>query len=223
MHLLKRRSPHEKLERLLIQAARFDEGRSDPTIRNMAEIAAELDAKSYAGGWVNLLNWQDLNTAPAAVNTFTTTTCIASPTPRAFIPANSLALGTRLRMRSWGSLSSVAGTATTTIGAALNGTGGTVICVSAAQTPATTTVFTWWAEFEFTVMAVGASPTIIGGGNALGLNATPTTVIIIPASAPAAVAFVQTQANSITPNATWSASSASNTYTTYGYTVEQLN
>lgn len=202
-----------------LEVARFH----DPRIAEMAEIARDLDATAYAGGWVNLLNWQDDAAAPVAVNTFTTSTCIASPTPRPFIPANSLSIGTQLRVRAWGTVSSVAGTATTTLGLALNGTGGTVVCASAAQTPAITTVFTWLATFDATVLTIGSSGSIIAGGWALGLNATPATPILIPASAPSAVTVNTTQANSLTVNATWSTSNAANTYTTYGFTVEQLN
>jgi hypothetical protein len=210
-----------------LEAARFaltgKVGRVDPDLERMMEVAHDLDARSYSGGWVQLLNYQDLETVAAAVNTFTTTTCIVSPTPRAFIPANSVSIGTQFRIRGWGTVSSAAGTATTTIGIALNGTAGTVICASAAQTPATTTVFTIWLEFHATVLTVGSSGTIIGGGIAHGMNATPTTPILIPATAPASVTMNTTQANSITVNATWSASSGSNTYTLYAFSCEQLN
>lgn len=195
----------------------------DPEVAKLAKVARDLSAQNYSGGWVNLCNYGDMETVPAAVNTFTTTTCIVSPAPRPFIPANSVNIGTRFRIRGWGTVSSVAGTATTTIGIAIGGTGGTVISASANQTPATTTVFTWWAEFEAIVLTVGPSGTIIGGGWALGLNATPTTAILIPASAPASVTMNTTVANSITINAVWSTSSASNTYTCYGGSVEQLN
>ena len=226
MNLIRRRTPQQKLERLYLEVARLGGKRHDPTLEHMSEIAAELDATNYAGGWVNLLNWQDLNVAPASVNTFTTTTCILSPAPRPYIPANSVAIGTRFRMRTWGSIASAAGTATFTIGTAFNGTGGTPIMASAAQTPATGPL-PFWYEAELTVLQIGAASTasIIGQGLCHGLGATPATAILVPATAPTALAttFFTTSAWNLTPNSVCSSGVSGNAFVTYGMTVEQLN
>lgn len=196
----------------------------DRDIERMAELAHDLDATSYAGGWVQMINWPFLNVAPVAVNTFTTTQTIMSPSPQPYIPANSMNVGTRFRVRAWGSIASVAGTATTTIGLSI--TGPSVICASANQTPATGPL-PWWFEGEVTVLVAGAASTasIIGQGIAFGLGATPATCVLVPATAPTAVTttWATTVANAITVNGVWSVSNAGNSYTTYGASVEQLN
>lgn len=225
MEFLRRRTTVEKIERLLVKAGSSYKFH-DPALQDMAGIAHDLDAKAYAGGWVQLQNWNDLGIAPSSVNTFTTTTCILSPAPRAFIPANSVSIGTRFRMRCWGSIQSAAGTATFTIGTAWNGTGGTPIIASATQTPATGPL-PFWYEAELTVLQIGAASTasIIGQGMAWGLGATPATSVLVPATAPTAVSttFATTAAWNLTANSVCSASSATNAFVTYGHSVEQLN
>lgn len=196
----------------------------DKEIEQMAAIAADLGASAYAGGWVQLVNWADEPYVPAAVNNFTTA-CIISQLPRAFIPANSVVLGTRFRIRAWGSYG-ITATPTIILGLGINPTtssAGTSVCASASQSPTAGTVNSWWAEFEATITAVGSSGAIFGMGMAWGFNATATTAILIPAATPTSATFNTTQANSLALYATWSSASASNTLTTYGFTVEQLN
>jgi uncharacterized protein with PQ loop repeat len=73
------------------------------------------------------------------------------------------------------------------------------------------------------VLTQGASGTIQTLGNVIGINATTTTMVLLPATVPAAAAINTTNNNSITIAATWSVSAAGNTYSVYGFTVEQLN
>lgn len=235
MQFIHRRTTEETVARLIEKAARiasakgtllgFADPRSDPALRDMAGLAYDLGAKAYAGGWVQLQNWQDLGIGPASVNSFTTTTCILSPAPRPFIPANSVQIGTRFRLRAWGSIAN-SGSTTFTIGVAWNGTGGTPIIASATGTPGAGPL-PFWFEAELTVLQIGAASTasIIGQGIALGLTATPTTPVLVPATAPTALSttFATTAAWNLTANSVCGSSAAGNAFVTYGHTVEQLN
>jgi hypothetical protein len=217
------RTPHQKLGMLMGEVARMGDKRHDPTLEHMTEIAREFDVKAYSGGWVNLQNWADLNVAPSVVSAFTTTTALLNPAPRPFVPANSVNIGTRFRLRCWGSLTNT-GAYSFTIGMAWNGTGGTPIIASAAQTPATGPL-PFWFEAEATVLQIGAASTasIIAQGMAWGVNATATTTVLVPATAPTALSstFATTAAWNLTANGTWATSQAG--ITCYGHTVEQLN
>ena len=177
----------------------------DPSIERMAQVAYDLQAEMYSGGWVQLLNWSapEQGSAVVAKNTYTTIADIVNA-QRAFIPAGSLNVGTLLRTKVWGTLGSAAGTATATLAAYLNGAAsGVALATSAAATPATSTVNVWMAEFLSTVLTIGSAGTIQTVGQAVGLGATATTPIIIPATLPAASALNTTQANSITVAVGW--------------------
>jgi len=206
--------------------AKIELGRfHDPSIERMAEIAHDLNATMYSGGWVNLLNFDspEQDTAVTPKNTFTTMADICNP-QRPFIPANSVKTGTIFRIMAWGTVGSAAGTATTTMGLYLNGAAaGTQLAVTAAQTPATSTVNCWNMDTQARVVSIGAAGTIVTIGDVMGINATATTGVLMPATLPAAAAFNTTQANSITIAASWSVSAAGNTYSVHGFTVEQLN
>lgn len=197
----------------------------DPELARMAEIAAELDAESYSGGWVQLLNWTDpeQGAAVSAKNTFTTIQDICNP-QRPFIPANSLSVGTILRINALGTVGSAAGTATTTMALYLNGAAaGTQIAVTASETPATSTVNIWQLNAYAVILTIGSAGTMQTMGQVTGLNATQATNIMFPATLPAAAAVNTTQANSMTVAASWGTSAAGNTYSVYVFTVEQLN
>jgi hypothetical protein len=121
-------------------------------------------------------------------------------------------------------MGSAAGTATTTMGLYLNGAAsGTQMCISANATPPTSTVNIWRAEFMSTVLTIGATGTIQTAGEAVGIGATVTTPVLIPATLPAAATINTAQANSITLAVGWSVSAAGNTFSVYGFTVEMLN
>jgi hypothetical protein len=186
---------------------------------------ASKGLRMYAGGWPTLLNWEypDQGGAIVAKNTYTTIADICNA-QSPFIPANTLKTGTILRITAWGTVGSAAGTATTTMGLYLNGAAsGTQIAITASQTPATSTVNCWYLEAQATILTIGSSGTMSTIGNVTGIGTTATTPVIMPATLPAAAAVNTTQANSITVAASWSVSAAGNTYSVYGFTVEQLN
>ncbi len=198
----------------------------DKRLAEMAELSAELGAKNYVGGFVNLANYSDLQQAPAVCSAFSTTAAIQNPAPRPFIGANTVSVGTRFRVRAWGSITNTGGY-TLTLGLAFNGvpgTGGTPICASGAGTPATGPL-PFWVEFEATILQVGAASTasIIAQGLGYGMTATPATAVLIPATAPTALAttFFTTSPWNLTVNGVWGTSQAG--ITCYGHAVEQYN
>jgi hypothetical protein len=198
----------------------------DPAIAELAELARKYDAQLYPGGWVQLIDWSvgntQLSAAPTAVNSFTAATNLITVPPN-FIPANSLNVGTVLRIRAAGTIGSAAGTATTTFGFGFGGAAGVSMVVSASQTPPTSTVQTWFSEVYTNILTVGSSGTGYTIGYIVGIGATPATNIIMPATTVATSVINTTAANYIAPYATWSASAAGNTYSTYQFSVEQLN
>jgi hypothetical protein len=199
----------------------------DRTIEHMAELAEASNAKALAGGWVQMANYPFVNVAPVQVNTFTTTTNLMSPAPQPYLPAGTINVGTRFRVRAWGAIQSAAGTATFTFGLAIGTTlPGTPICAGAAGTP-TTGPLPLWLEFEATCLVAGAASTasIIAQGIQLGGTSTPTTPVLLPATAPTALAatWTTTAANAITVNSVCSVSSGTNGILLYGASVEQLN
>jgi hypothetical protein len=216
----------------------FNRPFQDADIERMANIAADIDARSYSGGWVNLLNYATATVVPTSVNTFTTITAVVSPFPDSFIPANSLHIGTRLRMRAFGTIQSAAGTATFTLvptfGATAGaGNGGTGIMGStpAGTAGGATGTLGFFMDYDATVQVIGAASTaqIIGMGFAVGINATIGNVSLIQGAAgittPTALAtiFTTTAAQSFVPCSVCSSSSATNAFLTYGFSVEQLN
>ena len=199
---------------------------NDSAIADIAKLAQKLDAQMYPGGWVQLVNYAvgdtQLSAAPTAVNTFTVATNLIT-TPPNFIPANSLNVGSVLRIRAAGTIGSAAGTATTTFGFGFGGASGVSMVVSASQTPPTSTVQTWIAEVYTNILTVGSSGTGYSIGYVMGIGATPATNILLPATTVATSVINTSAANYIAPYATWSASAAGNTYSTYQFSVEQLN
>lgn len=202
----------------------------DPALEEMAKVAHDLDAKAYSGGWVQLLNFDnpEQGAYPFAKNTYTTAADIVPP-QRAFIPANSLHAGSVLHAHVWGTVSSVAGTATFTPSFYWNGAAsGTVLCAGAAQTPAITTVSTWHCDFWATVTAVGGTPagataTLWASAVLIGIGATPATPVLMPAAALASFTVATNAAAWLTMAGTWSTSNAGNTTSVYAFTVEALN
>lgn len=204
-----------------LEVARFADPRSNPDIARMAEIAADLEAKAFQGGWVQLANFDnpEQGSAIVAKASFTTIQDICNP-QKSFIPANSLHVGSQLRMHAWGTVGSAAGTATSTMGLYLNGAaGGTVLAVSAAQTPPTSTVNCWHLDAYATVLTIGTGGTIQVSGVIIGIAATQSTPVMMPATLPAAAAINTTQANGVTVAASWNTSAAGNTYSVYGWNV----
>lgn len=224
----------------------YDTGRhfwNDPELKAAAEIARRYEAdtgqkvKAYAAGWPQLVNWNTCGADSASNNTFTTIINIG-PTQQPNIPANSTnpagsssapSDGTLFKIEAFGIIGSAAGTATTTLGLNANGGAraaagsGTAIAISASQTPATSTVLTWQYYHHLSVISVGGAGTIQGSGHAIGINATASTVVLIPATQAAAATWVSTQANYFNLVATWNTSAAGNLYQVNGFAVLQYN
>ena len=200
----------------------------DENLERLARLAESLGAKAYDGGWPKLMNWKEQALAITSNSSFTTIINIgATQTPN--IPANTLVIGSHLRVRAWGSLGSAAGTATYNIGLMLNGGAngaagaGTALASSATQTPATSTVNTWFYDSECVVITTGTGGTIQTFGILHGFGATASTPILVPATQAAAATLNTTVANYINLTAVCSASAAGNTITVNGFSVELLN
>lgn len=198
----------------------------DPKLERMAAVARDLNAKMYPGGWVQLINpYNPEQDAPYPLvkNTYTTIADIMPP-QRKFIAANTLNKGVQFHVHAWGTITSVAGTATFVMSLMLNGSAGTLLGATAAQTPATTTIFPWHLDAWGTVLTIGSAGTIVFGGAAWGLGTATTSAILLPATgAPISAAIDTTAANSITLAGTWSVSNAGNSTSVYGYDVFQNN
>lgn len=197
----------------------------DPGTAAMADVARSLDARAYSGGWVQLLNYDspEQSTYPQIKNTYTAIADIMPP-QRPFIPANSVKVGSIFEVNAWGTITSVAGTATFVLSLMLNGSAGTLLGATAAQTPATTTIFPWHFRAFVTVLTIGAAGTCSASGVAWGLGAATTSAVLLPATgAPISAAIATTATNNITLAGTWSVSNAGNSTSVYGYHVLQLN
>ena len=201
---------------------------NDPELARLARLAESLGAKAYDGGWPKLMNWKEQALAITSNASYTTIINIgATQTPN--IPANTLVVGSHLRVRGWGTVGSAAGTATMTLGLMLNGGAngaagaGTALAVTASQTPATSTANNWFLDAECIVITVGTGGTIQTLGTVIGLNATASTPVLMPASQVAAATLNTTVANYINLTSTYSVSAAGNTITVNGFSVELLN
>lgn len=216
---------------------------ADPELAAAVQIARRYEhdtgqqIKAYAAGWPQLVNWNTCGADSASNNTYTTIINIGpSQAPNIFAnttnpaglssaPAN----GTLFKTEAFGIVGSTAGTATFTIGLNANGGaraaagGGTAIAISAAQTPATSTVLTWQYVHHLSVITVGAAGTIQGSGHVIGLSATQTTPAMVPATQAAAATWVSTQANYFNLVSVCSASNAANLIQVNGFAVLQYN
>ena len=200
----------------------------DAQLQRLARLAEERDLTMYDAGWPKLMNWKEQALAIATNNSFTTIINIgATQTPN--IPANTLVSGSHLRVRAWGTIGSAAGTATFTMGLMLNGGAngaagaGTALAVTASQTPATSTVNNWFLDAESIVVTAGSGGTIQTLGVLIGVGATASTPVLMPATQAAAATLNTTVANYVNLTATWSVSAAGNTITVNGFSVELLN
>jgi hypothetical protein len=217
------------METVAVDLSKLTSRFHDKTLGEMAEVAAQVEAKAYAGGWVQMANWGTTNYVPAVSASLTTASpgtilLPAANPPDAFLPANSLHLHTQLRMRVWGSITN-SGAFTFALAGCIGVVGTTTaIIASATGTPATGPL-PFWFESEYTVLQIGAAATssIIGQGLAWGITATPATTVLVPATAPTALAATwSTQnANALVPTGWWGTAQAG--ITVYGYSVEQLN
>lgn len=195
----------------------------DPELGEVAEFAKRHKAHLGPLGYVQMLNWQDTEGLGVQVYNagWTTIADIYPWQPR--LPANSVNVGTQFRFTGWGTYG-ITSTPTTTMGIYANGAAsGTQLAITASQSPTAATVNCWQMQAYGLVTATGSSGTIRVAGDVIGIGATATTPILMPAATILSATLNTQQANSFAIAASWSASSASNTYSTYGWLVEQLN
>jgi hypothetical protein len=137
--------------------------------------------------------------------------------------ANTLVPGSIIKMVAWGTFSTT-GTPTLVLGPYL---GTTALAVNVALTTASGAVTLPW-HFEVRTIVRTAGQATIGtamsqGFLDYGTTLTAVTRIPVPGIAAATVAIDTTTAQTLTPKATWSASSASNIVVLHGLTLEGLN
>lgn len=171
-----------------------------------------------------------------ALTASVTATSILPPAARFIVPANFFAIGSALRVRAYGRVSTVTTPGTLTFAFMLGPTSNIAVFSSGtiALNATATTNQTWSLEIMLTCRAIGASTTanFMGSGRwlsraTLGAPAVGTTVgvgeVLMPDTAPAVgTGFDSTVANTADLFATWGTSNA-NSILTHQYTLESLN
>ena len=172
--------------------------------------------------WSSLLNSPGLG-AGAAYASSTTITDI-SPAPQFTLPANFLQVGSWLRFRAFGVISTTA-TPTIILGIYYGAVAGTALGATAAFTLGSgITNCPWHLELDTVIRTTGSTGTAMSHGNAyFGTAVTAIAdAVPIPSTALATVTIDTTAAKVLSVGATWSANSASNTMTCHGYTIESM-
>lgn len=170
---------------------------------------------------------QTANVDGTALTNTVTATSILPAHAKFTLPANMLNIGSKLRIRASGRISTAAATPGTItfdvrFGSAVvfnGGASGTVVTSA--------TNLTWVLECDLTVRSVGASTsaTILGTGilTSAALSAT-VPVMLLPTSAPAVgTGFDSTSSQAVDLFATWSFASASNTITLHQFELISCN
>lgn len=162
-----------------------------------------------------------------ALASSTTPTSILPAAAKFTMPANILQIGTALKVKASGRVSTAASTPGTItfdvrFGSvvAFNGGASATVATSASNV-------TWELEAILTCRSIGASTsaTVLGTGKLItaALSAS-TPIMLLPASSPAAgTGFDSTTSFVVDLFTTWSASSASNTLTLHNYELTLLN
>lgn len=185
---------------------------------------------------MSLQTWQETlavsqGDGTALTNTVTATTIIPAAAIYTF-PANSFAIGRRMRIKASGRMDTVVTTPGTLtflvrIGGISVFTGGAMALNTTAQTNAT-----WDIVIDLTCRAIGASTTFIGTGvftsrAVIGSGAAGTTgvgTLVLPDTAPVVGTAVDgTVATAVDMFAQWSIASPSNSIRTHQYSLELLN
>lgn len=172
--------------------------------------------------WSSLLNSPTAG-AGAAYSTSTTITDV-SAAPQFTLPANFLQIGSALRFKAFGVLSTTA-TPTLNLGVYYGGVAGIALAATGAITQASTvTNVPWRLELEAIWRTVGATGTVMPSGSVKFGSAVGafTDEVPIPATALATVTTDTTAAKVLSVGATWGTNSASNTLTLHGFLIESL-
>lgn len=141
-------------------------------------------------------------------NTIANTTTPAAFTSSYTIPANSLAVGSVIRVKLYGIYSTAIAPPTLSLTLALGGT--TILASGAVTMVGSLTNNGWWADALLTVTAIGASGTVEAQGYA-EFSTAATTGLSLDLTNTAAIGSVDTTGTlALTVTAQWSAASASN-------------
>ena len=181
--------------------------------------------------WVQTLIAQQVD-GTALTNTVTATSIIA-PAAKFTLPINFLAIGTMLRVRAKGRVSTLVTTPGTLLLEVRFGattvvfSGGAMALNIAAQTNAT-----WTLDADLVVRSIGTAATILGIGEfnsrvVIGSGAAGTAGVgelPLPDTAPAVgTSFDSTATQVVDLFATWSVANAANSILTHVFTLECLN
>lgn len=172
--------------------------------------------------WESLLNSPQPTVAGTALASSTTLTDV-SVAPQFTLPANFLTAGSALKFTAHGQLSTT-GAPTILLGIYYGGVAGTALAATVATTTGSgVTTVPWRLELTTVVRTSGATGTAMSNGFwYLGTSVTAGTFAPIPQVAPTTVTIDTTAAKTLTVGAQWGTSSASNTLTLHGFTVESL-
>lgn len=163
----------------------------------------------------------------SALTNTTTATSILPGAAKFVLPSNLFQIGTKLRVKASGRVSTAAATPGTLtfdvrFGSVIvfNGGASGTVATSASNV-------TWDLEAELTCRSIGASTsaTMIGTGRLItAALSTSTPIMLLPASSPAAgTGFDSTASQTVDLFATWSVASASNTITCHAYELILCN
>jgi hypothetical protein len=172
--------------------------------------------------WSSLLNSPGLGAGAALANSTTITDI--SPAPQFTLPANFLQVGSWLRFKAFGVISTT-GTPTMVLSIYYGGVAGTSLAASGAITQGSgVTNVPWRLELDTVIRTTGSSGTAMSSGTLkFGSSVSALTdETPIPNTALATVTVDTTAAKVLSVGATWSAASASNTITCHGFTIESL-
>jgi hypothetical protein len=172
--------------------------------------------------WSSLLNSPGLGAGTAYASSTTITDI--SPAPQFTLPANFLQVGSWLRFKAFGVISTT-GTPTILLGIYYGAVAGTALGAAAAFTLGSgITNCPWRIEMDTVVRSVGSTGTAMSSGFAkFGTAVTAyADEVPVPPTALATVSIDTTAAKVLSVGATWSANSASNTMTCHGFTIESL-
>jgi hypothetical protein len=172
--------------------------------------------------WSALLNSPTAG-AGAAYASSTTITDV-SAAPQFTLPANFLQVGSALRFRAFGVLSTTA-TPTMILGIYYGGVAGIALGATGAITQGSAvTNVPWQIELNTIIRSVGSTGTAMSHGNCKFGSAvtTYTDEVPVPATALATVTVDTTAAKVLSVGATWGTNSASNTLTLHGFLIESL-
>ena len=171
--------------------------------------------------WESVLNFPQSGVLGASYNTSVALTDV-TPAPQVFILANSLVVGSVIKITAFGTMANGSTTPTLLIGVYYGGVAGVSLAgIQPTAMTATATPLLWRMEYVGVVRSVGATGTIVGSGKILfGTSLTAATILPLPSVTLAPITIDTTTAKAITVGAQWGTSSASNIFQVQGFVLE---